>query len=261
MIYFSRRNEYVTEYSGHEEVSNALRERLLLVLREYVRRNVIKPRNSLPSHVAIEKFYFQSKKEFPDRDPFEIVQNGLFHEVFTVVEVFLNLTSFIYSNRRNHARTEVFQAFDLSGSVYTINDHNHIELKIDQDVAEKIESVTEILADYPEFHHRFFQAVGNLVGRKAKPEDVVKDVFVAAEGYLKKITNTSRFGEAAKELAKTGAINKEQKKVLEALQEFRSDADGAGHAGNSITPTEETALWFLDTLIAQIRMIDKTTRK
>ena len=87
--------------------------------------------------------------------------------------------------------------------------------------------------------------------------DIVKDIFVASEGYLKAKTETSRFGDAIKDLFKKNLINKEQKKVLEALHEFRSDADGAGHAGNSVTPTEETALWFLDTLVAQLRMIDK----
>jgi CRISPR/Cas system CSM-associated protein Csm4 (group 5 of RAMP superfamily) len=124
-------------------------------------------------------------------------------------------------------------------------------------MAEKVDSIKEILAPYPEFSHRFFQAVGNLIGRKVKPEDVVKDIFVASEGYLKFITGASRFGDAVKELFKKELINKEQKRVLEALHEFRSDADGAGHAGNSITPTEEMALWFLDTLVAQLRMIDK----
>ena len=95
------------------------------------------------------------------------------------------------------------------------------------------------------------------MGRRAKPEDVVKDIFVASEGYLKSITETSRFGDAIKDLDKQNIINKEQKKVLEALHQFRSDADGAGHAGNSETPTEETALWFLDTMVAQLRMISK----
>lgn len=261
MAYFSRRNEYVTEYSGHEEVSASLRERILLVLKKFVDTNPINYGNDRPWSVETEDFYHITQKEFPNRDPFTIVQNGLFHEVFTVVEIFLGLTDEIRHNRREEARIEIFQSFQLSGSIYRTTRDNHVELKIDQDVAEKIESIKNVLADYPEFHHRFFQAVGNLVGRKAKPEDVVKDIFVASEGYLKKITNTSRFGEAVKELAKSGAINKEQKKVLEALHEFRSDSDGAGHAGNSKTPTEETALWFLDTLIAQMRMIDKITRK
>ena len=154
----------------------------------------------------------------------------------------------------------MLQAFQLSGSVYTIKS-NKIILKVDKDVVMKIDSVKEILESYPEFSHRFFQAVDNLVGRKAKPEDIVKDIYVVAEGYLKAKTKKSRFGEAIKDLSKKKIINKEQRKVLESLQEFRSDSNGAGHAGNSETPTEETALWFLDTLVAQIRMIDKKIKK
>ena len=185
---------------------------------------------------------------------------GKFHEVFTVVEIFLELVSSIYYTRKNEAIVEIISAFHLSGSVYTIDEHMHIILQINSDLVEKVDSIKVILAPYPEFNDRFYQAVGNLVGRRAKPEDVVKDIFVASEGYLKAVTSTSRFGDAVKELFKKNLINKEQKKVLEALHEFRSDADGAGHAGNSVTPTEGTALWFLDTIVAQLRMIDKVIK-
>lgn len=257
MTYFSRRNEYVTEYSGHEEVSPALRERILLLITKYVDRNPVSHGDHAPFSVEPDDFTHEIQKEFPNKNPFSIIKEGQFHEVFTVVEIFLDLTNEIYYTRKNEAKNEMFKAFQLSGSVYSTTQSNRIELNIDSDIIEKIDSVKEILASYPEFSHRFFQAVGNLVGRKAKPEDIVKDIFVASEGYLKAKTETSRFGDAIKELFKKNLINKEQKKVLEALHEFRSDADGAGHAGNSVTPTEETALWFLDTLVAQLRMIDK----
>lgn len=151
-------------------------------------------------------------------------------------------------------------AFNLSGSVYKISPKGEVVLQIDKDLAEKVASIKTILDPYSEFSDRFYQAVGNLVGRRVKPEDIVKDIFVSAEGYLKSITGTSRFGESVKDLFKKNLINKEQKKILEALHEFRSDADGAGHAGNSITPTEESCLWFLDTFVAQLRMIDKATK-
>ena len=261
MAYFSRRNEYTTEYSGHEEVSQALRDRLLLVISKYVDNNSMSYGDHAPYSVEPDDLIHETQKEFPNKNPFEIIKDGPFHEVFTVVEIFLDLTNEIYYTRKNESQIEISKAFQLSGSVYRSTQSNRIELKIDSDIAEKIDSVKEVLASYPEFLHRFFQAVGNLVGKKAKPEDVVKDIFVASEGYLKDITKTSRFGDAIKELFKKNLINKEQKKVLEALHEFRSDADGAGHAGNSITPTEETALWFLDTLVAQLRMIDKAIKQ
>lgn len=261
MAYFSRRNEYVVEYSGHEEVSKSLRDRLVLIVQKFVDQNPVSYSNEDPWSVEPDDLIHKTQQEFPNENPFIIISNGKFHEVFTIIEIFLELVFKIYHTRKNEAIVEIMKAFHLSGSVYTINKDMQVILQVNEDLAEKIESVKSILAPYPEFNDRFYQAVGNLVGRRAKPEDIVKDIFVASEGYLKAITETSRFGDAVKELFKKNLINKEQKKVLEALHEFRSDADGAGHAGNSMTPTEETALWFLDTLVAQLRMIDKAMKK
>ncbi|PJA45442.1 hypothetical protein CO174_03195 [Candidatus Uhrbacteria bacterium CG_4_9_14_3_um_filter_50_9] len=234
---------------------------MIALLNKYVGQNSSYYSHTKPWHIKPSVFTYEIQKEFPGRDPLQIIADGLFHEVFTVVEIFLVLSRGIYSTRSESAFIDVYQAFQLSGSVYKINSSFEIELQIEEESAKQIESIKPILAPYPEFSERFFQAVGNLVGRRAKPEDVVKDVFVASEGYLKTVTATSRFGDAVKKLSKEGLINKEQKKVLEALHEFRSDADGAGHAGNSSTPNEESTLWFLDTMIAQLRMVNKAVSR
>lgn len=256
MTYFSRRNEYAVEYSGHEDVSKPLRERLLTVVKKFVDTNVSLG-NDDPWSIEPEDLVYKTSQEFPNRDPFNIIETGKFHEVFTVIEIFLELSKKIYYTRPPEVLSETYNAFKLSGSVYEINQEGQVILVIDKNSAEKIDSIKSVLAPYPEFSARFFQAVGNLVGRKAKPEDVVKDVFVAAEGYFKAISDSSRFGDAIKEFEKQNKINKEQKKILEALNQFASDASGARHAGNSATPTEKDTLWFLDTLVAQIRMIDR----
>lgn len=256
MAYFSRRNEYVVEYSGHEETSQALRARLKSILTQYIDRNVGLG-NDDPWSIEPEEFNYKTYEEFPGENPFNIIETAEFHKVFTVVEIFLNLSKSLYYTRRPQIISDVYKAFKLSGSVYEINKEGEVILAINKDSVEKIDSIKPILAPYPEFSARFFQAVGNLVGRKAKPEDVVKDIFVSSEGYLKAISGGSRFGDSIKELEKQGKINNEQKKVLEALNQFASDTSGTRHAGNSATPTEKDALWFLDTLIAQIRMIDR----
>ena len=253
MAYFSRRNEYIVEYSGHEEASDSLRQRFIAIMDKYV-ADV----SNSTYHVSSYTLLYAVQREFPHtRYIKSLVTDGLFHEFFTVLEIFLSLSRNINLMTKEAIFREVSYALELSGSVYKIANEGSVELKINKDVVEKIDSIKRVLAPYPEFSSRFFQAVGNLVGRRAKPEDVVKDIFVASEGYLKSITETSRFGDAIKDLDKQNIINKEQKKVLEALHQFRSDADGAGHAGNSETPTEETALWFLDTMVAQLRMISK----
>lgn len=258
MKYFSERNGYVNEYSGHEEVSENLRSRLDDIIKKYVGSNAsLTFGNDDPWDVDISDFKYQVRQKFPNKDPFNIIKEGRHHEVFTVVEIFLCLTREIYFTRKKEAPEEIRKAFLLSGSVYQVSEEYQIELKIDKDAAEKINSMQIILAPYQDYKQRFLEAVGNLVARKSKPENVVKDVFVAAEGYLKEVTNTSSFGDAVKFLSKKDLINREQKKVMEAIHGFSSDTDGTRHAGNSPTPTEENALWFLETIIAQLRMIDK----
>lgn len=259
MSYFSRRNECVVEYSGHEDVATALRSRLLLIFEKYIGHNPVNYGSDDPFNIEKNDFIHKVAMEFPDRNWVSIIDAGAFHEVFTLVEILLEMADGIYWNRRRQVPEEITAAFKLSGSVYELSG-KQIELSIDQDVAEKIESIQAILIPYSEFHERFFNAVGNLFRRKAKPEDVVKDIFVASEGYLKQITGENTFTNAINKLFKDGMIGKEQKKVLIALHEYRSDTDGSGHAGNSPTPNEENALWYLDTMIAQIRMIDKAKK-
>lgn len=254
MPYFARRNEYIVEFSGHSDVSIALRSRLLAILQKFVRSSSVGGANDW--FIGDYVFRHAVQQEIPSSDPYNIIKQGTFYEVFTVIEIFLNLVPTMRMQQREIAISETVNAFELSGSVYKIIGRRQIELKIDKELAEKIDSVKKILQPFPVFYERFFNAVGNLVGRKAKPEDVVKDIYVSAEGYLKSITGENTFGDAVKYLDRKSLIISEQKKVLEALQRFRSDAEGAGHAGNSSKPTEATALWFLDTMIAQLRMID-----
>jgi hypothetical protein len=257
MTYFHKRNEYVVEYSGHEEATQNLRIRLASIIDEVISNIHTNYRSSFWSRVYME---FPSIGRYSDCRSLFLSTD--FHTVFAVVEIFLDYQGVLLSrgSMESNVVTKMKHALDLSGSVYTLN-KNRFELKIEKDLAEKVDSIKEILKPYPEFNERFYQAVGNLVGRKAKSEDVVKDTFVAVEGYLKAVTNTSRFGEAIKDLSKKNLINKEQVKILEALNTFASDASGARHAGNGDVPTEETTLWFLDTLVAQIRMIDKVIKK
>lgn len=250
MNYFARRNKYVAEHSGHEEASAALRRRILRIYKAYLDTYGSAQSGDLPAAI---------QSEFPDKDPFALIKNGSFHEVFTAVEIFVDVAGFLDLFGCSTVRDEVLKAFQISGSVYTLTPQGRVGLKMERDLAEKIESAKSILHDYPEFHQRFSRAVENLVGRKAAPAAVIKDVFVASETYLAAATHTACYGDAVKTLAKDGLIDKEQKRILEALNRFYSD--GAGHPGNAPRPTEEAALWFLDMLTAQVRLIARVTRK
>lgn len=257
MTYFSRRNQHVIEFSGYEEASAALRKRLFAILNKYVGRNVASydPYNG-PWYVSIETFNHEVKKEFPSEDPFDLILKGQFHQVFTIVEIFLDLVEGIYYGRKREAPLEVLQAFVLSGSVYKVN-NKRIELVVDEGLAKKIEQTKEALLSNQSAYEKFFEAIGNFVGRKAKPEDIVKDVFVAFEDYLKIKTATKDYGMAVTKLEKENIISPTQKSLMEKIYAYRSDTYGVGHAGNSEKPKEIDALWFIDTVSAQLLLIDR----
>lgn len=260
MSYFSRRNQHIVEFSGHEEVSLALRKRLLAILREYVRQNPISYSSDKPWFVELGNFYYEVRKEFPSQDPFELVERGEFHQVFTVVEIFLDMVTGIYYTRQNEAPLEVLQAFRLSGSVYTVNDRR-VELIIDENLANKIEEVKTTLSENQSSYEKFFNAVGNLVGRKAKAEDIVKDVFIAFEDYLKEKTKAKDYGGAISILEKEKIISPTQKALLGKVYAYRSDTYGVGHAGNSAKPKEVDALWFIETVIPQLLLVDRKLKQ
>lgn len=260
MSYFSRRNNHVVEFSGYEEVSNALRARLLDVLRKHVDYNGPNYGMNEPWHVEPDEFGLETRKEFPGKDPFELVEIGKFHEVFTVVEIFLDLAREIYYTPREQAPREIQQALNLSGSVYGLNDRR-IELKVEEDLAKKIEATKNVLANSSSAHDKFFEAIGNLFGRKAKPEDIVKDIFVAFEGYLKERTGSKDYGGAIDNLAKSGVISVTQKALLDKIYAYRSDTYGVGHAGNAKQPGEVDALWFVETVVAQLLFLDRKLKQ
>jgi len=256
MSYFSRRNKHIVEFSGHEEVSRPLRERLSAILRQYVGENPISYNGDDPWYVEWSDFRHEVQKEFPGKDPFNLIDSGEFHEIFTVVEIFLDMVIGIYYSRRGKASLEILQAFNLSGSVYTIK-NRRVELKIDEDLAKKIENTKLVLADNQSAYDKFFDAIGNLVGRKAKAEDIVKDVFVVFEDYLKTQTGTKEYGTAISHLEKTNVISSTQKALLDKIYAYRSDTYGVGHAGSGQKPQEVDALWFVETVTAQLRFLDK----
>jgi len=237
-----------------------LRTRLLAILRRYVNQNPISYSNDDPWYVEVSNFYHEVKKEFPGEDPFDLINNGEFHEVFTIIEIFLDMARKIYYTQRETAPAEIIQAFDLSGSVYTICDRR-IELRVSEDFAKKTESVKLALADNPSAYDKFFEAVGDLVGRKARAEDVVKNIFIAFEDYLKEQTKTKDYQSALDHLKNNGFISSTQKALLEKVYAYRSDTYGVGHAGNGEKPNEIDALWFVETVTAQILFIDKKLKQ
>lgn len=260
MSYFSRRNQHVVEFSGYEEVSVALRKRISAILRKYVGQNGVSYSNDDPWYIETRNFYHEVRKEFPDGDPFTLLEQGAFHQVFTVVELFLDMAREIYFTREREVPLEIVQAFMLSGSVYTIN-NRRVELVIDENLAKKIEETKTVLATSQSSYEKFFDAIGSLVGRRAKAEDIVKDIFIAFEDYLKEKTNAKDYGGAISILEKNKTISPTQKALLDKIYAYRSDAYGVGHAGNGDKPGEVDALWFVETVTPQLLLIDRKLKQ
>lgn len=257
MKYFNRRNNYQVEYSGYEEVSENLRERLNAVVNEYC--SFTKPISygvSAPKSIGSSRFNYAVQKEFPRENPISIIKIGDFYKVFTVIEILWDLLDGIQFERKWKAHYEITQSFMLSGSVYGIDSkEGRVVLIPEQDFAEKIKQTVEVLDPYDHAKRIFSEAVGNLFGRKAKPKDVVRDIYVAAEEYLKKITEESQYSSAIKKIHRQGFICEEQKNVLDKLYAFRSNTKGTTHAGDKDEVGEAQSVWFLDTMSAQLRFI------
>ncbi len=252
MDYFHRRNRPPLEYSGHEEVSEDLRRRLLNILREYLRDISVSD-----YHLSSRDFLYLCQLQFPTATPPDIFAKATYERVFTIVEVLFDCARELDAERRLALRNQLAEAFRLSGSVYELRG-GKVCLVPSDDTARKLTEVAKVLEPYDDCAERFFSAVGDLMGRKRKSDDIVKDLFIAAEGYLKNVTSENDFVSAVKALHKTGALNAIQRGVMEKLHGYRSDARGVGHAGNSPTPNERDALWFLETLLVQLTHIDRS---
>lgn len=252
MEFFKDRNKLRAEYSGYQEISDLLRKRLWLVCDHYIHES--DSYDSVSPHVLRHEFnlYFgEGGAEF-------VIKTQPYDDVFQALEIFLSIAkdqaSEIYSTE---ILPRVQKVFDLSGSVYFVNDNGEVGLRVDEETARNVEEVKQVLSEDQRAYQTFFDSVGNLFGRKAEPKDIIKDIFVAFEDYLKDKTEEKEYGKAAQSLEKRGVISPQQKSLLEKIYAYRSSAYAVGHAGSAEKPEEVDALWFLETVIAQLKFLDR----
>lgn len=189
-----------------------------------------------------------------------LLQEGSFAEVFEVVEIFLSLVHKEAFMRESEIFAEFRRAFELSGSVYCLSKEGAVELRKDEETARHVRDTELKLEGQPTALETFRLAVAGLFGRTIAPKDIVRDIFVAFEDYLKRLTGKSDYSSAIQHLATLGKITKTQKALLEKIYGYRSDSYNVTHAGNSSEPGERDALWFLQTVMAQITYIaDRTS--
>ncbi|MFA5172925.1 MAG: hypothetical protein WC435_00775 [Candidatus Paceibacterota bacterium] len=260
-MYFSKRNNYQIEYSGYEDASPNLRKRLAYVINKYhdANNNFISS-EMIASLVDFDEFQHQVKKHLVIDNPLDVIDYYPFNMVFDVVEIYWDLAKEVSSKMDIY--TELRQVFILSGSVYQINGGTgKIELIPDEELAKKINETQEVFREQYEVYKLFSEAVGNLFSRKTEPKNVVRDIYIAAEKYLKAVTGEAQYSNAIKRINKSNIINSEQKSIMEKLYAFRSNTQGTSHAGSSPEPNEKDAVWFLDTMAAQLRNIEKQIKE
>lgn len=256
MSYFRRRNNLVTEYSGYQEVTLNLKNRLYQIINRYISRSSIYVGGH--SWVMGSSFDHELYIEMCKNNLSDIISIGSYEEIFTTIEIFLALAKDqAWERYRSTILPDIARAFNLSGSVYFIDENGQINLKIDEELAKKLEETKEILVDNESAYSKFFNSAGNLMGRKDSPENMIKDLFVAFEDYLKGKTGKKDFRQALGYLQTENLITATQKALIEKLYAYRSDTYGPTHAGTGKKPDEIDALWYLETATSQLKLLDR----
>ena len=261
MKYFRERHNLKTDYSGYEEVSDSLRNRLNTVCQRYIAFGMIGA-GQRGDWIPAKELKHELAVNLEQNNIKAIILGGSYDSVFEAIEIYLDMArEFASSVFRDEILPDFQRAFELSGSVYHVDESGRVNLKIDEKLSKDLKEVEEALSETKTSYELFFETVGKLMSRKYEPKNIVKDIFIAFESYLKEKTSKSNFGESIHYLEKQGIINKIQRGLLEKIYAYRSDAFAVTHAGASKTPSEIDALWFLETVVDQLKFLDRKLKQ
>ncbi len=259
MLYFRERHNLKNDYSGHEEVSSDLRNKLF---------NVVSEHTADHPGLGQERFYlvrgslnYELVLKTGKDDIFVVIREDDYGYVFEAIEIFMEVAKKkLRFDIYEKALFDTQQAFSSSGSVYYFKD-GKVELKMDKETAENLKEAERILKEHKTTADVLFDAVGGFIKRKIKARDFVKDVFIAFENYLKNITKAKDFGKAILELQKKELITANQTNILNKIYVYVSNAFRVRHSGGSREPDEIDSIWFLDIILAQLKLIDKRIKQ
>ncbi len=259
MAYFIERNKLRSEYSGYEEASQSLRERLFAVVDRYSSSGSI--------GIGQEDFWVHGptykhklKVNLNNSDYGELIINGNYAELFQTIEIFFSLVKELTFDRRVKIRRELSDSFTFSGSVYEFTQEGEVRLKIDEGLANSLKETEEIFCE-EKLRNNFFATVGDFLSRKIKAKRLVNDLWIVFEEFIKAITKERSTEKAMNTLVEKKLLNKIQLETAKKLYGYRSDALGVVHAGNTEEPTEKDALWFLESLSSLIKLIERNRNK
>lgn len=257
---FSKRNKLNQEYSGHNKASENLRNRILLLYGLPYSGNEYHFGIGNDNWIHEVAFSKDLQLHFGRRIPIENFRDETlttYDNLFDFVELYYQraLKDLDYTKRKR-LLNEISQAFINSGSVYEFSEEGQVVLKIDDSIAENITKTDTILVPFEDAQRVFRDCVDGLVTRTKPPKNVVGDMSIVFEDYLKKSTSQSSIDKAIQYLKDKLSFHATQIQIIEKLKAYRGDVWGAAHAGNSPEPDERDALWYLESIVAQIRYIE-----
>ena len=263
MAFFRERNRIQTEYSGYQNASEGLRNRLATIVGDRA-GNFIGVGNE-KHYLYLPTLNHETKLRI-NKDCIAAILQGTYDEVFEALEIFLACAKgSLYGQTYIRILSEVCVAFRSAGSVYSADENGHVVLQVSEETAANIKNTEQQLGvRSPEALDFFKRALRDLLTRERTPNDIVKDFAIAMEDYLVTLAGKKDYKQALRALQDQGIIAPTQHGVLDKLYAYRGDAHGVAHAGNTEEPDEAAAVWFLETFVAQVKLIEarvKVTNK
>lgn len=183
----------------------------------------------------------------------DIVEKGNAGDVLDLIDYFLESYRSQYPDQAKGAAATLDGVLRASGSAYRIDQSGRVNIRVTKDTLELVKRAEGAMPS--DSRQEFTDALSALFSRSKAPRDIVKDVHVAFERYLKTISRKRNYSEAVKWLEQSSILSGVQLATLHRLHGYRSNAYGVAHASHESEPDEADALWFVETLSALIGLI------
>ena len=257
---FSKRNKLKSEYSGYGKASINLRNRILLLYGHPYSGNEYHFGLGNDNWIHEVAFSKDLQMHFGKRISIESFRDEsltTYDEVLDFIELYYARgVADLDGRKRLMLFKDIVLAFNNSGSVYEFNQDGEVVIKINNILAENITKTDSILEPFGDAQKVYRECIDGLISRTKPPKNVVGDMSVVFEEYLKKSTLQGSIEKAIQYLKDKLSFHATQIQIIEKLKAYRGDVWGAAHAGNSPEPDERDALWYLESIIAQIRYIE-----
>jgi len=255
---FRRRIGNKKEYSGHNEATEQLRNRLINSVSHYIGQ-------PSPYSYGLDNFHGIYRETLNDLLDTEYgVQNsnyisylrqGEAEDVFTVIEIIIKLGhEQLYRSDFVKLVRDIVDAFSISGSVYEISQDGLVVLKLDDTAQADINDSESLLNEFQDAQQKYKDAVGKLI-RREEPSAVVQDSYLSLEMYVKAKSGAkgkNAFDDGVNKLLSSKPV---QKEFVRRLKGFKGNAKDISHAGSYIVD-EKDALWYVRSIGAVFSLLE-----